>query len=99
LSDSDGAGCFSAVRGYAIILFKPSSIRQQFLLSPSKFSGAVEMGLISPTKELEMKILLLALAVGTLLAAGCNTVHGLGRDIERGGEKTQDAADAVQRKM
>ena len=24
--------------------------------------------------------------------AGCNTVHGLGQDIERGGEKLQDKA-------
>jgi len=39
----------------------------------------------------------LALAFGTLVAAGCNTVHGMGKDIERGGEATQDAADAVQR--
>jgi entericidin B len=31
--------------------------------------------------------------------AGCNTMHGLGRDIERGGEKTQDAAKDVQRNM
>jgi predicted small secreted protein len=46
-----------------------------------------------------MRILLLALAVGTLLAAGCNTIHGLGHDIERAGEATQDAADDVQRKM
>ena len=30
---------------------------------------------------------------------GCNTVHGLGQDIERGGEKTQNAADAVKRRM
>ena len=59
----------------------------------------LEIRLTGPTKEVEMKILLLELAVGTLLAAGCNTVHGLGRDIERGGEKTQDAADAVQRRM
>jgi entericidin B len=29
----------------------------------------------------------------------CNTVHGMGQDIERGGEKTQDAADAVKRRM
>jgi predicted small secreted protein len=50
-----------------------------------------------PNKEVEMKRLLLALAVGTLLAAGCNTIHGMGRDIERGGEATQDAADAVQK--
>jgi predicted small secreted protein len=46
-----------------------------------------------------MKILLLAIAFGMLVAAGCNTVHGLGQDIERGGEKTQDAADNVQRRM
>jgi predicted small secreted protein len=46
-----------------------------------------------------MKRLLLALAAGVLLAAGCNTVHGVGQDIERGGEKTQDAADAVKRRM
>jgi entericidin B len=32
-------------------------------------------------------------------AAACNTVHGLGQDIERGGEKTQDAADRVKRKL
>ncbi|MGN6720716.1 MAG: entericidin A/B family lipoprotein [Candidatus Binatia bacterium] len=29
----------------------------------------------------------------------CNTVHGMGQDIERGGEKTQDAADSVKRRM
>ena len=29
----------------------------------------------------------------------CNTVHGFGRDVERAGEKTQDAADAVKKKM
>ena len=29
----------------------------------------------------------------------CNTVHGLGQDVERAGEKTQDAADAVKRKL
>ena len=32
-------------------------------------------------------------------AAGCNTFHGLGKDIERAGEKTQEAADAVKKKM
>jgi predicted small secreted protein len=25
--------------------------------------------------------------------AGCNTMHGLGQDIERGGEKLQGAAE------
>lgn len=36
---------------------------------------------------------------GVFASLGCNTVHGLGPDIERGGEKTQDAADAVKRRM
>jgi len=29
----------------------------------------------------------------------CNTVHGLGQDVERAGEKTQDAANAVKKKV
>ena len=41
-------------------------------------------------------ILMLALLGGT---AACNTVHGFGQDVERAGEKTQDAADAVKRKL
>jgi predicted small secreted protein len=36
---------------------------------------------------------------GTLGSIACNAVHGMGQDIERGGEKTQDAADAVKRRM
>jgi predicted small secreted protein len=44
--------------------------------------------------------LLLLGTFGTLLTtAGCNTVEGLGKDIERGGEKTQDTAKDVKRKM
>ena len=29
--------------------------------------------------------------------AGCNTMHGLGQDIERGGEKMQNKADEVKK--
>jgi predicted small secreted protein len=29
----------------------------------------------------------------------CNTVHGIGQDVERAGEKTQDAADNVKKKL
>ena len=39
---------------------------------------------------------MLMLAILTSLGlsiAGCNTVHGAGQDVERGGEKMQDAAD------
>lgn len=43
--------------------------------------------------------LIIAMVVGssTLLAA-CNTVEGAGKDIERGGEKVQDAADPNNRR-
>ena len=34
--------------------------------------------------------------LGTL--AGCNTMHGLGQDIEKGGENLQNKADEVQRR-
>ena len=40
---------------------------------------------------------LMLLLLGTNVA--CNTVHGVGQDIERAGEKTQDAADAVKKKL
>ena len=43
---------------------------------------------------------LLAFSLGSILISfGCNTVHGVGQDIERGGQKTQDAADSVRRRM
>ncbi len=33
-----------------------------------------------------------AAALWSLLASGCNTMQGAGKDIEKGGEKLQDAA-------
>ena len=44
------------------------------------------------------------LAVLTLLGilgaiAGCNTIEGMGKDIERGGEATQDTAKDVKNRM
>jgi entericidin B len=40
-----------------------------------------------------MKILsLLSLAAASFVLVACNTVDGMGRDIERGGEKMQDAS-------
>lgn len=39
----------------------------------------------------------LSMILGALV--GCNTIHGMGQDVERAGEKTQDAADAVKEKM
>ncbi len=34
-------------------------------------------------------VLVLALLAASL-SAGCNTIHGAGKDIERGGEKIQE---------
>lgn len=36
--------------------------------------------------------ILLALT-GLLVVSGCNTMGGLGKDVEKAGEKLQDAAD------
>jgi entericidin B len=53
-------------------------------------------------RSLKNRFSLLAVAIslaGILGSIGCNTIHGIGRDIERGGEKTQDAADSVKRRL
>lgn len=39
------------------------------------------------------KIVTIALLVGSLAVAGCNTVEGLGKDVESAGETVKDAAD------
>ncbi|MBV7482452.1 entericidin A/B family lipoprotein [Bordetella sp. BOR01] len=39
------------------------------------------------------RILLVALLAVAAISAGCNTVAGAGKDIERGGESIQKAAD------
>lgn len=49
------------------------------------------------------KVLTIFMMFGMLGAlnaiSGCNTVSGAGKDIERGGEKIQDTAKDVQKKM
>jgi predicted small secreted protein len=44
-------------------------------------------------------LLILASLASVLATLGCNTIHGMGRDVERAGEKTQDAADSVKRRL
>ena len=41
--------------------------------------------------------LLFILAAFSLSA--CNTMHGFGKDVERGGERVQDAADKTKERM
>lgn len=45
------------------------------------------------------KTVVAAVLVGVLVAMGafgCNTIRGMGRDIQRGGEAVEDAADCSQ---
>jgi len=37
--------------------------------------------------------------VASAALTGCNTIAGAGKDVERGGEKVQDAAEGAKRKM
>lgn len=48
-----------------------------------------------------MRRVIFTLVVLALLSAGaaCNTVRGVGQDVERAGEKTQDAAESVRRRL
>ena len=47
-----------------------------------------------------MKSLIALIASAVLFTlAGCNTIEGAGKDLERGGEKVQDAAKDVKRSM
>jgi predicted small secreted protein len=41
-------------------------------------------------------VMLLGL-LGTNVA--CNTVHGIGQDVQKAGEETQEAADRVKKKL
>lgn len=40
-----------------------------------------------------LKKIAVATVLISLVMAGCNTVAGMGKDIERGGEKLQNSAD------
>lgn len=45
-----------------------------------------------------MKIIVSVLML-TLFLSACNTIHGIGQDIERGGEHVKHAATTVQEKI
>ncbi|OGA50922.1 MAG: entericidin [Betaproteobacteria bacterium RIFCSPLOWO2_12_FULL_62_58] len=45
----------------------------------------------------KLAALFIMLVIGVL--AGCNTMQGLGKDIERGGEKLQGTAQDAKEKM
>ena len=45
------------------------------------------------------KIVLTAFVVFGFVLAGCNTVAGMGKDIQTGGQKLENAADSTKQKM
>ena len=45
------------------------------------------------------RIITAILIVFATILGGCNTVEGVGKDVERAGEKTQDAAQETREKM
>ncbi|TWG85257.1 putative small secreted protein [Cupriavidus gilardii J11] len=45
------------------------------------------------------KLIALFALAGVTLITGCNTMAGAGKDIERGGEKMQGAAQETKQKM
>jgi entericidin B len=49
--------------------------------------------------EAQMRGLALLIALSLVLLTGCNTIQGMGKDIERGGEKLQDSATSTKRNM
>jgi predicted small secreted protein len=54
---------------------------------------------MDPRKKVFRALIIIGSLGAMLGSAACNTIHGLGRDIERGGEATQDAADSVRRRL
>ena len=50
-------------------------------------------------RKLLAVLVMLAMLGPLAVLSGCNTVAGAGKDIERGGEKIQDKAQDVQRKL
>jgi predicted small secreted protein len=48
-----------------------------------------------------MRRIIFAIMAFALLSLNlaCNTVRGFGEDVERAGEKTQDAAESVKKKL
>ena len=45
------------------------------------------------------RLLTLCALLAFTAAAGCNTFRGMGKDVERGGERMQGTASDVQKKM
>jgi predicted small secreted protein len=64
----------------------------------SRGTALAKDGLLDPSITLQesnmiKRFLVLVSLVSITALAGCNTMHGLGEDVERGGEKIQGSAE------
>lgn len=51
------------------------------------------------TRTLNGKLTLMAIFVAAALLGGCNTIEGMGKDVQAAGQKTQEAAQKTSEKM
>ena len=51
------------------------------------------------TDRFSMTVAAALLAAGALALGACNTMEGAGKDIQKGGEKIEDAARSVKNKL
>ena len=64
----------------------------------------VRVDRITPIRQIEgtamfKKIIFCFAALAAVSLSACNTVQGAGKDVERGGQKVQEEAKEVQKKM
>ena len=48
---------------------------------------------------MKRKVALILVLAACALVSACNTIEGIGKDVERGGEKVQQTAKDVQKKL
>ncbi len=53
----------------------------------------LEKNVIRKERVMKKLLMLVAIVMSVFSVTACNTMQGAGEDIERGGEKIQDAAD------
>lgn len=60
---------------------------------PSATGSMVNAGPPDQKMENRMKLLTTLMVFAAFAVAGCNTMSGMGEDIQKGGEKIENAAD------
>ena len=48
---------------------------------------------------MKRKVALILVLAACALVSACNTIEGMGKDVERGGEKVQQTAKDLQKKL